>query len=166
MAKTRNDMYANMASASITLVDNSLEFTELVTGISLGQGTGILIDKIEYSLLTAEGALDDGKNIQIGWCTSNAVTAMNLNDRRVLHRMLKERTDYGTAGNARISKDPDHFEFTPPIIVAAPRLYLAATASASSGANSLVLFSRFYFRYIDLTDKEYLEIAETFILVG
>lgn len=166
MARTKNDVYANMATAQVTGADGSIVFAELLTGISIGQGIGILIDSVDYYYMSAKVLLADGKTAKLAWVTSNALTSISIDDRRIIHYNESGRVDHGTAGNSQIVVQPDTYDFSPPIIVAAPRLYLAVELPASSGATGEVFRARFRFRYVDLTDKEYLEIAETFILVG
>jgi len=169
MARRSEDRYTNLASIEVTeTAANTLTFAELLTGISLGQGTGILIDQLDY--YPTSPSLDDlvlpADTITMAICTSNAITTLNINQRSVIHAMsLHAGPAIGTnAGGGMFTREPFIHQFFPPIILAAPRLFLAAQGASLAAAITLRL--RMYFRYIELTDKEYLELAETFILVG
>ena len=55
-------------------------------------------------------------------------------------------------------------QFFPPIIRASPRIFLGAETVGFAGAGTF--FARMYFRYIDLSTQEYLELAETGLVIG
>lgn len=169
MARKNEDRFSNMLSAEVTeTAAGSLTYTEIVTGISLGMGIGMLIDKIEYDITGPSLALlvAAADSMDLGWLTSNAPTNISITDRRVIHKIsMRKGPIIGTAASsAEIELLPKVFEFKPAIIFAAPRLYLAVQGGSLTAV--VTLRSRIYFRYIELTDKEYLELAETFILVG
>lgn len=166
MARKNEDRFANIANVQVDVDNATYNFTELLTGISLQMGMGILIDKIEYQLSSA-ALLDldaDGDGIQFAWCTSNTLTSIDMDKKGVIHQGYVLRADAGTAGDHWVHEQPYTFEFTPAIIVAAPRLYLGSLGIGAVSEG--ILRSRLYFRYINLTAQEYLEIAETFVLVG
>jgi len=142
-------------------------FKELQTGISLGQGMGILIDSIEYRVdVTALQLMDDDGDYFIGAVTvSDSVTTLGGSGKKqIIHQMQYVRTDGGTAATSNYHKMPWRYDFFPPIIVASPRIYGAFANNL--GASTQDLFIRVYFRYIELSTKDYLEIAESFVLVG
>lgn len=170
------DKYTNMASAiAVEATPGTLKFTELQTGISLGQGVGIVIDQIDYwySLSTLLDIIAAGDGLAMGWSASSAVpdfieTTGNAQvvDSRVIHSM-QVRMDpvIGTpASNGRTASQPITYQFFPGMIVAAPRLYFGGQGNSLSGNGAYA--SRLYFRYVELTSQEYLELAESFILVG
>lgn len=169
MAKRGEDRYTNLASADVTeSAANTITYQELLTGISLGVGVGMLIDQLDY--LPAGGALDDlvavGDQLSFGWFTSNSPTSIELNDRRLIHMgRLKSEPVVGTAasGGSPVSL-PLVYQFFPAMIVAAPRIYFAVLGDSLAAAARVQ--SRLYFRYIELSTQEYLELAEAFILVG
>jgi len=163
-----NDKYANIAAATLQQsAANTLTFGEVLTGISLGQGRGMLIDQVDYwvqrdtrQLMTAA---DDA--VHFGWCSSTNVTSLDdYEDRSIIHAGQVIRNDFGVAASAQMSTDPQVFQFFPPIILAAPRIYFAVNSIGLAAVGTVK--SRVYFRYIDLSSQEYLEIAETFTLVG
>ena len=165
MAQRPQDKYANMASATVD-VNGTITFTELLTGISLGQGMGILIDQIDYTpSIAALADIDaDSDAIQYGWCTSNAVTTLANSQKQVIHAGFLAGVAHGTAGNMNLIDIPLTRQFFPPLIVAAPRLFLASLGAGTVTEGSVE--SRIYYRYISLSSQEYLEIAESFVLVG
>lgn len=167
MAKRAEDRFANLASAVVTLsAADTLTFTELQTGIGLGQGVGILIDMIDYEVSPAmlELMTASGDQVACGWSTSDAVTDVNVNERRVIDYTRISRHDHGTAASGEFVLQPQRKTFIPSLVIAAPRLYLFGFSVGLASVGTIR--SRIFFRYIDLTDKEYLELAETFILVG
>lgn len=159
-----NDTYANIASATVVANGTTLAFAELQTGISLGQGVGIIIDQIDYYYnRTGIGVLADNEEVVMAWTTSNTLTDLLPTNSRVIHVDRLGRTDFGTAAAGTFKSIPVERKFTPPMIVAAPRIYLAIGAVASITQN---FNSRIYYRYIKLSAQEYLELAEAFVLVG
>jgi len=170
MAENRpQDRYANIAAAQVVMSGADAEtFTELITGISLGQGKGMLIDQIDYHV--AQAALEDlvatGDSLQMGWTTSNVAGSLGLTRRTTIHiAQLMSGPIIGTPASAGLPISlPLVYQFNPSMIVATPRLYLAADSNSLAAAASVT--SRFYFRYIDLTTREYLELAEAYVLVG
>lgn len=168
MARQNEDRFSNLASFSVTMsAANVLTFVELVTGVSLGTGIGMLIDQIDYQ--PSDGTLVDftanADAVTLAISTSNAVTNIEAGaDQRVIHSNSLSRRDFGTAAAASFIVLPLTNQFFPPMIVASPRLYLGMNTSGLASAGSAT--ARVFFRYITLTDKEYLELAESFILVG
>ena len=162
------DMYANMAAAKLTLTDGSIVGTQVELGISLGTKKGVLIDRIDYYLEDAKTALSDGKDVDVGWSTQAAasLSEIEIDNKSIIHYTSTIRKDFGTAANSIFFRSPEQYEFTPPIILAAPSIYLVGRLPASSGATGQVVRSRLSYRYIDLSTQEYLELAEAFILVG
>jgi len=161
------DRYTNLASAAVTeTAVGTLTYVELLTGISLGQGTGMLIDQIDYMFGSGvlEDIIADGDELNAGWFTSNSPSLFSLTDRRLIHQVRLSQTLVGAVVSQSHHKQPFVSQFFPPMIIAAPRLYLGIQSASIAAVANVV--SRIFFRYIDLTDKEYLELAETFILVG
>lgn len=167
MARAAEDRYTNLASAAVTESSaGTLTYVELLTGISLGQGTGLLIDQIDYvfSSTSLERIIANGDALQAGWFTSNVPAAFDVNDRRQIHAVTISQALVGAVVSSFHHVQPFQYQFFPPMIFANPRLYLGIQGTSLAAATSVA--ARIYFRYIPLTDKEYLELAEAFILVG
>lgn len=169
MARANEDRYSNFLTALATeTAQGTLTFSEIQTGISLGQGTGMLIDQIDY--YPASGIMDDlineGDEVIMAFATSNSLVDLGINNRAMIHQMtLRVQGTIGTPASAAIlNKMPFVHQFFPAMIVAAPRLFFGIISTSVAAAASAR--ARMYFRYTPLTDKEYLELAETFILVG
>ena len=168
MAAAREDRFANIAATELTMSAlNTLSFAEMLTGISLGQGVGMLIDEIDYqpggSMLAEMSAVDD--SITMALTTSNDIIDLdNFADRRIIHSRFHRRADFGTAGSAQLMTYPIVSQFFPPMIIASPRVYLACDSAGLASAGFLQV--RLYFRYIQLTPQQYIELAEAFVLVG
>ena len=168
-AQRRVDRFANFAQATVTESGANTEtFSEVLTGISLGQGIGILVDQIDYYILPAmlELIVASGDAFMFGWTTSSGVGALGVDSRRTIHvARVSIGTVIGTPASAgNLFVQPLSFKFDPPLIFAAPRIFGVAVGSALASAGRMD--SRLYFRYQPLSTQEYLELAETFLLVS
>ena len=168
-AQTREDRFANLASVTVTeATPGTLAYAELLTGISIGAGIGLLLDKIDYifSIGTINDIILPTHYVKAGWFTSKNSTDFDFNDRRLISMIaLHGGPTIGTnAGSGNFIRQPADVNFSPPLIIASPRLFLGVLGGAIAGAANVI--SRIYFRYQPLSDKEYLELAETFVLVG
>ena len=164
----REDRFANIASAQVSeSAANTLTYQEVLTGVSLGSGVGLLVDSIQYA--PQQGSLEyliaSLDSITMGWTTSSAAN-LYLSDRRVIDvLLLLSEVPLGTPANGgTLLALPIKHEFSPPIIVATPRLYLGVMGN--SLASGIIVDSRMLFRYQPLTSQEYLELAESTLLVG
>lgn len=169
MARKQEDRYSNVAAAVVTeTAAGTLTFTELLTGISLGQGTGLLIDQFDYypNGATLELLVATGDRFLMGWTVNNTVSSLEPTTSGVIHsmRMSVEPVIGTPASGGHPILMPVSFQFFPSMIVASPRLYLGVQSNSLTSAAAGR--ARIYFRYIDLTSQEYLELAEAFVLVG
>ena len=164
MAAPREDRFANVVSSAVTMsAANVITFNEMLTGISLGQGVGMLIDQIDYQMAASSAreivAASDDATIAI--TTSNDLTDLNnYEDRRIIH----SNQFVAVAVTVAPIQFPKVAQFFPPLIIAAPRIYLAMDTAGFGAAGIARL--RIYFRYIALTPQQYIELAEAFVLVG
>lgn len=169
MPRPHTDIYANLATIRVTESGaNTLTFVELLTGISLGQGIGLLIDSLEYHL--DAGVLADmaaaGDAFTMALCTNQTMTSLNPENPGLVHttRIQMDGVIGTPASSGKFSISPIVYQFFPSIIIAAPRVYAAAAGISLASAGGFRM--RIYFRYITLSSQEYLELAETFLLVG
>lgn len=160
------DMYANVMNASVVTNGAAYVNTEIQTGASLQDKRGILIDEIDYTYdpdmvvdLIAGGA---GDYARAGWGVQEDQQGYNNN--RVIHEFFVHKWTEGTPASSSLIHAPFTFRFTPPLIVAAQKLYFTTICSAAIAATTF--FSRVYFRYVALKTEEYLEIAESFVLTS
>ena len=164
MARSQ-DRFANIAAVEVVeSAQNTLTYAELLTGVSLGAGIGILVDQIDYYLPPGTMDLFDAvaDTLEFGWAVSNTPTEINAKDRNFIHT-AGVQIGLATQGGW-LMQSPLSFQFFPPIIRASPRLYLAVKGLVLGAAATIQ--SRLYFRYIDLTTQEYLELAETGLVLG
>lgn len=165
----RTDKYANVLTGTATANGATVVSVEIQTGISLGKGVGMLIDQIDYDtqeLMSdfVAGAEADYLHIAWGVHTFTQANDFRYDNNRMIHKQTIRRTDIGVAASGMITINPQVYQFIPALIVAAPRLTINLLGSAAiSGTN---VYSRVYFRYVDLSDKEYLEVAESFVLLS
>lgn len=167
MARRPNDRYANLASASVTESSaGTLTFGEILTGISLATGMGMVIDQIDYWF--SAGGLQDviaDADVLLGcWSSSNVPTVIAANDQRFLHYCQISQASVGAVVSQSHFIQPFSYQFFPAIPFAGPRLYAGVQGISLAAATSLQ--TRLYFRYLELSSQEYLELAEAFTLVG
>lgn len=160
-----DDRFRNVLSIEVTQsAADTLTFQEVPTGVSLGQGLGIVIDEISYYPNHANiRELDaDTDTLMMALTTSDQPDDIaDYSDSRIVDTVALLSHVVGTAGNFQVHELPIRTEFTPPIILATPRLFLAVdTAGFGAAATARV---RVAFRYVKLTPQEYLEVAETFL---
>ena len=159
------DRFANILMAKVTASSaNAITFKEILTGISLGMGIGMLIDQIDYFVpkATVADLVTTSDALRIAFAVSDGLTAFEADDRQVIH-MTEIALTLTTSGVVAI-KSPLSYQFFPPIIRAAPRLFLGVDSDGLAAA--AVVYARMYFRYIDLSSQEYLELAETGLVIG
>ena len=164
----REDRFANVAATTLTLsAANTLTFQEMLTGISLGQGVGMLIDEIDYSMSRTSllELVADSDNVDIALTASDDIPSISdMGDRRIIHNFSLHSIMVGAVVGLNHVKMPFVHQFFPPLIIAAPRVFLAGVTAGAAAAS--VFQIRFYFRYISLTPQQYLELAEAFVLTG
>lgn len=162
------DRYANILSGEIqTPTANTIAFQEFTTGVGLQSKQGMIIDQLDYfpSTTSVTEMTAVGDTINYGFTVSNGVTTLeDFTDRRIIHSAKLVRTDFGTAAAAQLLSMPLSYQFFPPLVIAEPRIYLAAASVGLANAN--LLRARMYFRFIELTDRNILEIAQSFTLIG
>lgn len=159
----REDRFANVVSAKCVMsAINTITFVEMLTGISLGQGVGMLIDQIDYfpSRASVRELVAGTDHVDMGITTTDDMSVFDYQDRRIIHMM--ELASVGVATEPHLS--PYVFQFFPPLIIATPRLYLGMDTTGAAAASTVQI--RIYFRYIALTPQQYIELAEAFVLVG
>ena len=168
MPPQREDRFANIAAARVTeSAAGTITFTEMLTGISLGQGVGMLIDQIDYyvGFGTLEDVVDLADRLHVFVGSSDDVTdPAVMTDRRILHSMGMTGVMVGAVVSLTHEYRPRVYQFFPPLIIAAPRLYLGILGV--SLASPAVADVRIYFRYVGLSPQQYLELAESFVLTG
>lgn len=163
-----DDRFANVLAAEVTeSAANTITFAELVTGISIAQGLGLIIDQVFWFPAAATLRQLDANTDQftLAITSSDQVTdPADYSDRRVIAARSWTGDAVGTAATQLVYHRPQIDTYEPPVILASPRLFLcilgAGLASAGSGQ------VRIHFRFVKLSTQEYLEIAETFLLTG
>lgn len=166
------DRYANIATMQVPMTAaNTLTFADLETGMGIRAGRqaadAMLIDEIDYFI--PKGAIEDmttaGDSINLALCVSDGVTSLaDFTDRRILNFIQLSRADFGTAGNARISIMPVVRQFFPPLVVGERKIFLGADSGGL--ASAFTPSARIYYRTVELTQGELLEISEIFRLVS
>jgi len=166
------DKYANIATIELTMsAANTLSFQELITNLGItpdrNKASAMIVDEIEYSPSIAGIAemTTASDRFEMALCISNAVSDLNdITDRRILHSSTYLRTDHGTAGNSVMTKLPFVYQFFPPLITAERKIYLACNTVGL--ASAAVLRARIYYRQVEISQGDFIELAEVFRLVG
>jgi len=170
MAARGQDIYANIAATRVVeSAANTLTFSELSTGIGLGMGVGLIIDKLEWEPKVAGIAVanfaGDADQIEVALCSQNSIADLTgFNDRRILVKDSMYLRVAAAAVTQHIIQLPFMKQYNPPIIIAAPRLFFAVKGTGMGAA--VTIDFRLYFRYINLDVQTYLELAEAFVLTG
>lgn len=161
----QDDRFANVIGARVTQSAANVEgFTEIQTGVSLAMSLGIVIDEVRYypTSLALRELKADTDTITMGVYTSNNITDLQLpTDQRIIDFIKLTGVASGTPGNSYHVQTPFVSVLSPPLILAAPRLYVGVDSEGAAAA--VISDFRIHFRYVKLTTVEYLEIAETFI---
>jgi len=161
----QDDRFANILGATVQQGNaNEEAFVEIQTGVSLAMGLGIVIDAIYYyptsSAISELVAAND--TLTMGLFTTNNISDLqDPSDQRIIDFIKLKGVQVGSVVSLSIFKTPIIHSLSPPIILAAPRLFVGMDGSGQGGAQQCAF--RVHFRYAKLTTVEYLEIAETFI---
>jgi len=162
------DQFQSLATISATeAVAGTLLFQELQTGIGFGSQRGMLIDKIQFyiAMTFVNLILDESDRIVCAITLSNGITDIeNFTDRRIIDNYALGESNFGTPASAQHVEQPITHDFGHGLPLAESSLYLAIVGV--SLASAITVRTRIFFRYIDLTDRAILEIAQNFQLVG
>ena len=172
MAEALRDRFANIMTFLVTeSAAGTVTFAEVVTNVGIDSsrrtGVGILIDEIDYyiSLGTLSEMTADGDDVLAAITISNNVPALEaISDRRILDAMTLTRQDYGVAAGGGVVHQPFVKQFFPPLIMAERSIYLGVQGSGL--ASPATISARVYYRTIQITAEEFVEIAEVFRLVS
>ena len=171
VGKSISDRFANIAATAVTeTAINTLTYQEVQFGVSLGNRRGLLIDQIDYFIrpATIAGNWVTANDFTImAWCIDDTLTTLvdNFNNRKILHAMHIGMQLYSLVG-VNYFVNPYIHQFFPPLIVAPRNGSLFLAIESSSQVNVVGVQSRLYSRFIDLSTQDYLELAESFDLMG
>lgn len=165
------DKFANIATIEVTAsAANTLTFQALQTGLGIRanrkSADAMIVDQIDYFPAGNSIAEMTTTSDQIAFALtiSNAVGNLeDITDRRTLHSGSVRRLDFGTAAGGQLVRLPFRHQFFPPLITAEATIYLGTLSSGLASAN--VLRCRIYYRVVELSQGEFLELAEVFRLV-
>lgn len=172
MADALRDMYANiMTFVATESAAGSVTFAEVVTNVGIDSsrrsGVAILIDEIDYyiGLATLGLMTADGDDVLAAVTISNNVPDLQaMGDRRILDAMSVTRQEYGVAASAGLIHQPFVKQFFPPLIMAERSIYLGVQGSGL--ATPATISARVYYRTLQISSEQFVEIAEVFRLVS
>lgn len=161
------DRYANLAGIAVTESGPGvLTFTEKLTSVGLGTGKAMLIDQIDYFVVS--DAVDDlvavGDRIDMGITLSSGVTDLqDVTDSRILHSF---QLAYHMASSVgfQVLHMPIRNQFFPSLITAHQRIYLACIGISLAAV--ITVRARIYWRYVDITDRNMAELVQATLLQG
>ncbi len=160
------DKYANIAALQVVQVSANVEqFGQILTGISLGEGRGMLIDSIEYRPAAGALQLVVGVADELLMIISNRDDITNFGDvsqRSIIDQVSISTNNFGTAVGMAQARLPIIHQFFPPRIIATPRIFCGV--DSVSLASPATVYFRISFRYVKLSAQEYIELAEAFVL--
>lgn len=161
----KKDEYVQMGYLSVTESGaGTLTFAGLTVYSNVMGQKGLLIHRVDYNI--AEGTLDDfaaaGDSLTFGLVGDNSLSGISLDNPAVYDYNYMVREDFGTAGNAKVYKNPVIKNYTElpggGLLVPADRLY--AYAQGGSLTDAATITARFYFTIMDLNAQDYLELAQ------
>lgn len=162
------DQYENIATIAVSeSAPGTVTYGELQTGLGLRTKQGMVIDAIHYFIEASviNLMLDESDSINFGITISTGVTNLLLSgDRRIIHSGQLGQANSGAPASAQVLLSPFVFEFMHGIPIAEASIFLGGQGISLASAVSITC--RIFFRYVDLTDREILEIAQNFQLVG
>jgi len=165
---SRQDLYANiMAQEVVESAANTITSAEVRMAISIGERIGMLIDQIDYFVTEASLAVwGDRDTILAALSTRSDLTSLTtaFNERSVIH-LFQLTHKISTSGRTDLLMPFQH-QFFPPLITVPNRGSLYLYVQGISMGQAITIQARVYFRYVDLTDATFLELAEAFELVG
>ena len=105
------DNYANVMSGEVTTNGTTIVSKEIQTGVSLGEGRGMIIDQIDYHLPTDVLTDFDTTNdyLRIMWSTQTptvVATDFRFGNSRLIHMTEIARKDFGVAATGILSIFP------------------------------------------------------------
>lgn len=167
---SRDDRFFNVAAVQVTeSAANTFTQQEVDFGIGLGSRTGILIHAIDYYVEQPGGlgyaAAADA--FRCAWLSNNNLTTLvgALNSPQCIDQY--ERVIMAVGALAQIEAvQPYTKNFSKPIIAVGNRGRFQFAAHSIGLAAAATYRSRLYFTYIDLKPEDYLELAESFNLLG
>jgi len=169
LLKRPDDRFANIVNGAVT-ESAAVTFTTgpaMDFGIGLGTGMGLLIDSISYYVDPGVLMNLGGEAMRFGIAVRDDLTTMAdaLAQQAIIHAatlgVIYEKTSGGTA-----FPFPLEYKFTPPLITVGNRGRLFPIIHSSGLTTAVTMQCRIYFRYIPLKGEDYLELAESFNLVG
>ena len=162
------DQFSNVATIEATeSATGTLTYAQLNTGVGFGTKRGMLIEAVQFFMGTSVQnlILDESDYILVALTVSAGPTDLgNFGDRRILSNLLLGQRNSGTPANAEQLVAPITQRYTPGLPLAEPTIYLGV--QGTSLASVITCRVRIFFRYIDLTPSDILEIAQNFQLVG
>lgn len=168
--KRPTDQYVNIING-LVIESGANTFTTgaaMDFGIGFGSGVGILIDKITYYIDPGGGtpaAVADAWRFGLAVRDDLTTMLLALGQQAIIHSCAVVPSLLITSGAAEVVF-PLVFDFDPPIITVGNRGRLFPIVHSVSLSVAVTMQCRVYFRYIPLKPSDYLELAESFNLVG
>ena len=162
------DQFSNIATMETTeSAAGTVTFSSLNTGAGFGTKRGLLIEKIQYffGMSSLNLILDESDSIIAGLTISQGVLDLGaFGDRRIIDNFNIGQANSGTPASAQMIYMPQSHELGAGLPLAETTMYLGILGT--SLASVVTVRVRIFFRYIDLTPSDILEIAQNFQLVG
>lgn len=172
MADALRDRFANIMTFDVTeSAAGAITFGTVQTNVGIDSsrrtGVAILIDQIDYFVKSDNLALlvADNDSIQFGITISSGVTDLaDMSDRRILDSGEIGSVLSGAAANLSMHIAPMTKQYFPPLIMAERTIHLGV--QGVSLASVARVRARVYYRTVQITAEEFVEIAEVFRLVS
>jgi len=164
------DKFANQAYLSVTETGaNTLTFNQLLTGISIYEKVGWLINRLDYTFSTLSGTYAaDGDGITFGIGTSSGIATVGLEENSVIDYNQFFRADLGAAASGFYLRKPFIKDFSSlpggGILVPPNPLYIWAQGVSLAAAQTV--YARMFYTVIQLKAEDFWELVEMRRMIG
>jgi len=160
------DQYVNLVTQRVVLsAPNTLTFQRINFGTNLFDKYGLVIHRLEYDVgrTTMDELVADTDVLQMGLCTSDELTAVQIEDPDCIDACNILAVADGVAANFTLIQLPisrDFCDFPGKGIIVSPSgIYFGVDSAGFVGVADCVI--RVYFTLVALKDSEFIELLQT-----
>jgi hypothetical protein len=168
--KTKQETYSNKFFGSVTQsAANTLTFSEITTNVDIFAKVAWVVERLEWYIdATSLTYFGFGDTAQMALTASDNIATLLLSNPSVIDLLEITIIEYGTSATCKVWEKPIVRDFSQMggggMIIAPRPLYVGAV---SVGLSDIGTFScRGFFRQIQLTPDEYIELVDFYRIVS